>query len=103
MLGLLLLRPRLALWTTVGGMSLALLISAVLGAQGWWWSPMASVLGIMFGYLIWNWRRLSVVLAYFGWELARLDAEPKVFLNVVVLRTPAAIVCRGRSWPWNKP
>lgn len=78
-LGLLLLRPHLALWTTVGGMSLALLISAVLGARGWWWSPMASVLGILFGYLIWNWRRLSVVLAYFGWELARLDAEPKVF------------------------
>src|SRR3546814_14726385 len=40
-LGLLLLRPRLALWTTVGGMSMALLISVVLGAKGWWWSPMA--------------------------------------------------------------
>jgi two-component system, OmpR family, phosphate regulon sensor histidine kinase PhoR len=78
-LGLLLLRPRLALWSTLGGMSLALLLSAVLGARGWHWSPMASVLGMLFGYLIWNWRRLSVVLAYFGWELARLDAEPKVF------------------------
>lgn len=78
-LALLLLRPHLVLWTTVGGMSLVLLISAVLGAQGWWWSPTASVLGILLGYLIWNWRRLSVVLAYFGWELARLDAEPKVF------------------------
>ncbi|BBP62466.1 MULTISPECIES: sensor histidine kinase [Pseudomonas] len=78
-LGLLLWRPRLALWATVGGMSLALLISAVLAIRGWWWSPMASVLGILFGYLIWNWRRLSVVLAYFGWELARLDSEPKVF------------------------
>ncbi|MCG6577303.1 sensor histidine kinase [Pseudomonas sp. AF32] len=78
-LGLMLLRPHLALWTTVGGMSLALLISAVLGAEGEWWSPLASVLGMLFGYLIWNWRRLSVVLAYFGWELARLDAEPKVF------------------------
>ena len=26
-----------------------------------------------------NARRLSVVLTYFGWELARLDSEPKVF------------------------
>ncbi|WP_260958351.1 sensor histidine kinase [Pseudomonas citri] len=78
-LGLLLLRPHLALWTTVFGMCLALLISAVLGARGSGWSPMASVLGMLFGYLIWNWRRLSVVLAYFGWELARLDKEPKVF------------------------
>ena len=34
---------------------------------------------MLFGYLIWNWRRLSVVLTYFGWELERLDSEPKVF------------------------
>lgn len=78
-LGLLLLRPRFALGATLGGMGLALLLSALLGAQGWWWSPVASLLGMLLGYLIWNWRRLSVVLAYFGWELARLDAEPKVF------------------------
>ncbi|MBJ2345896.1 MULTISPECIES: PAS domain-containing sensor histidine kinase [Pseudomonas] len=78
-LGLLLLRPRLALGVTLGGMSVALLTSALLGAQGWWWSPVASLMGMLCGYLIWNWRRLSVVLAYFGWELARLDAEPKVF------------------------
>jgi signal transduction histidine kinase len=78
-LGLLLLRPRLALWTTAIGMSLALLLSAWLATQGWWWAPMPSVFGMLLGYLIWNWRRLSVVLAYFGLELARLDAEPKVF------------------------
>jgi len=78
-LGLLLLRPRWALWITLGGMCCALLISAVLAEMHWWWSPAASVLGMLLGYLIWNWRRLSVVLAYFGWELARLDNEPKVF------------------------
>eukprot|EP01034_Spumella_vulgaris_P012497 gene12497-15912_t len=33
---------------------------------------------MLLGYLVWNWRRLSVILAYFGWELARLDSEPKV-------------------------
>ncbi|MBC3365663.1 HAMP domain-containing sensor histidine kinase [Pseudomonas sp. SWRI154] len=78
-LGLLLWRPRLAVGTTLAGMGVALLISALVDAWGWWWSPVASLLGMLFGYLIWNWRRLSVVLAYFGWELARLDAEPKVF------------------------
>ncbi|RON38759.1 histidine kinase [Pseudomonas frederiksbergensis] len=78
-LGLLLLRPRLALWLTLGGMSCALLISACLAELRWWWSPAASLMGMLFGYLIWNWRRLSVVLSYFGWELARLDNEPKVF------------------------
>lgn len=78
-LGLMLLRPRLALWLTLGGMSSALLISACLAEIHWWWSPAASLLGMLFAYLIWNWRRLSVVLTYFGWELARLDNEPKVF------------------------
>lgn len=78
-LGLLLLRPRWALWLTLGGMCCALLISAGLAELRWWWSPAASLLGMLFGYLIWNWRRLSVVLTYFGWELARLDNEPKVF------------------------
>lgn len=77
-LGLMLLRPRLALWLTLGGMSSALLISAGLSELRWWWSPTASLMGMLFGYLIWNWRRLSVVLTYFGWELARLDNEPKV-------------------------
>lgn len=78
-LGLLLLRPRWALWLTVGGMGCALLASVGLAQLQWWWSPGASLLGMLFGYLIWNWRRLSVVLTYFGWELARLDDEPKVF------------------------
>ncbi len=78
LLGLLLLRPRHALWLTLGCMGAALLASRLLLRMGWWWSPAASLLGLLLGYLIWNWRRLSVVLAYFGWELARLDSEPKV-------------------------
>jgi hypothetical protein len=78
-LGLLLWRPRLALCLTLTGMACALLTSAGLAQANRWWSPTSAVLGILFGYLIWNWRRLSVVLTYFGWELARLDSEPKVF------------------------
>ncbi|MHC8316956.1 sensor histidine kinase [Pseudomonas sp. LB3P31] len=78
-LGLMLLRPRWALWSTLAGMGATLLISYGIARQDGWWSPFASQLGMLFGYLIWNWRRLSVVLTYFGWELARLDNEPKVF------------------------
>ncbi|TMU82583.1 sensor histidine kinase [Pseudomonas fluorescens] len=78
-LGLLLWRPRWALWVTLIGMACALLASAGLAEVRHWWSPTPAVLGMLFGYLIWNWRRLSVVLTYFGWELARLDSEPKVF------------------------
>lgn len=78
-LGLLLWRPRWALWVTLIGMAGALISSALLAEVRYWWSPTSAALGMLFGYLIWNWRRLSVVLTYFGWELARLDSEPKVF------------------------
>ncbi|WP_409317889.1 sensor histidine kinase [Pseudomonas sp. KCJK9016] len=79
MLGLLLWRPRLAIWVTLGGIACVLLTSAGLAQIRLWWSPTPAALGMLFGYLIWNWRRLSVVLTYFGWELSRLDSEPKVF------------------------
>lgn len=78
LLGLLLWRPRHALWITLGCMGLALLGSVLMLRLGYWWSPVASLLGMLLAYLIWNWRRLSVILAYFGWELERLDSEPKV-------------------------
>ncbi|VVN94690.1 Adaptive-response sensory-kinase SasA [Pseudomonas fluorescens] len=78
-LGLLLWRPRLALWLTLLGMLCALLASAGLAEWSKWWSPTPALLSMLLAYLIWNWRRLSVVLTYFGWELARLDSEPKVF------------------------
>ncbi|WP_095191117.1 HAMP domain-containing sensor histidine kinase [Pseudomonas sp. Irchel 3E19] len=78
-LGLLLWRPRLALWVTLVGIACVLATSAGLAEFKRFWSPTPSALGMLFGYLIWNWRRLSVVLTYFGWELARLDSEPKVF------------------------
>ncbi|KAA0945425.1 MULTISPECIES: CHASE2 domain-containing protein [unclassified Pseudomonas] len=78
LLGLLLFRPRYALWLTLGCMSAALLGSWGLLRLGGWWSPGACLIGLLLGYLIWNWRRLSVILAYFGWELARLDSEPNV-------------------------
>ncbi|WP_460132569.1 CHASE2 domain-containing protein [Pseudomonas sp. S1_E04] len=78
LLGLLLYRPRYALGMTLGCMLIALLGSLTLLRLGHWWSPAACLIGLLLSYLIWNWRRLSVILAYFGWELARLDNEPKV-------------------------
>ena len=96
LLGLLLVRPRRALWLTLGAMTAALLGSGVLMRLGWWWSPAASLLGMMLGYLIWNWRRLNAVLAYFGWELARLDSEPKVFPERRRTQAPAGDVLQGQ-------
>lgn len=78
LLGLFLYRPRYALWMTLGCMATALVGAWALLRVGHWWSPAACLIGLLLSYLIWNWRRLSVILAYFGWELARLDDEPKV-------------------------
>ncbi|MFU2930153.1 CHASE2 domain-containing protein [Pseudomonas paraeruginosa] len=78
LLGLMLFRSRHALLLTLTCAALALGLSWVLLLNGWWWSPLASLVGLLLAYLIWSWRRLNAVLAYFGWELARLDQEPKV-------------------------
>jgi CHASE2 domain-containing sensor protein/signal transduction histidine kinase len=96
LLGLMLVRPRRALWLTLGAMAVALLGSSLLLRLGWWWSPAASLLGMLLGYLIWNWRRLNAVLAYFGWELARLDSEPKVFPERRRSQAPAGDVLQGQ-------
>ncbi|HBP4888179.1 TPA: CHASE2 domain-containing protein [Pseudomonas aeruginosa] len=78
LLGLMLFRSRHALLLTLACAALALGLSWALLLNGWWWSPLASLVGLLLAYLIWSWRRLNAVLAYFGWELARLDGEPKV-------------------------
>jgi two-component system phosphate regulon sensor histidine kinase PhoR len=95
-LGLLLLCPRFALWFTLAGMGAALLIAPGIAHHGGWWSPVPSLLGMLFGYLIWNWRRLSVVLTYFGWELTRLDNEPKVFPERRRAQLPAGDRLQGQ-------
>lgn len=95
-LGLLLWRPRLALWLTLGGIACVLLTSAGLAEMRRWWSPTPAALGMLFGYLIWNWRRLSVVLTYFGWELARLDSEPKVLPERRRAQFPSADRLQGQ-------
>lgn len=96
LLGLLLWRPRHALWLALGCMGLALLGAGVLLRLGIWWSPAASLLGMLLAYLIWSWRRLSVILAYFGWELARLDSEPKVLPERRRIQAPADDVLQGQ-------
>ncbi|MBG4313105.1 CHASE2 domain-containing protein [Pseudomonas aeruginosa] len=78
LLGLMLFRSRHALLLTLACAALALGLSWALLLNGWWWSPLASLVGLLLAYLIWSWRRLNAVLAYFGWELVRLDREPKV-------------------------
>ncbi|SNS76318.1 sensor domain CHASE2-containing protein [Pseudomonas segetis] len=69
---------RYALLLSMSVVMLTLLACLMLLQAGWWWPPSASLLGVLLAYLLWNWRRLSAALGYFGWELARLDQEPQV-------------------------
>ncbi|NWA29560.1 CHASE2 domain-containing protein [Pseudomonas gingeri] len=96
LLGGLLLRARYALWLTLGGMAAVLLASWGLLRLGLWWSPAASLSGFLLAYLIWNWRRLSAVLAYFGWELARLNEEPRILPERRRSVVPGGDVLQGR-------
>ncbi|WP_248797920.1 CHASE2 domain-containing protein [Pseudomonas sp. MWU13-2105] len=96
LLGGLLLRARYALWLTLAGMAAVLLVAWGLLRFGLWWSPAASLSGFLLAYLIWNWRRLSAVLAYFGWELARLDDEPRVLPERRRPLLPKGDVLQGR-------
>ena len=96
LLGGLLVRARYALWLTLGSMAAVLLAAWGLLRFGLWWSPAASLSGFLLAYLIWNWRRLSAVLAYFGWELARLNDEPKVLPERRRPVVPKGDVLQGR-------
>lgn len=78
LLSLLLTRLRFAVELALVMAAATLLLCWMLLQWGWWWPPAASLLGLLLATLLWNWRRLSAVLAYFGWELTRLEAEPKV-------------------------
>lgn len=102
LLGLMLFRSRHALLLTLACAVLALGLSWALLLNGWWWSPLASLVGLLLAYLIWSWRRLNAVLAYFGWELARLDREPKVLPERASPHAPATIHCRTASPPWSR-
>lgn len=75
-----LIRPGRAL-PTVGLLLLAtLLVSGLLlHAVEFWFPPTAIVLGLLFGFPLWSWRRLVHNVRYFEQELKRLREEPQVF------------------------
>ncbi|NWC11416.1 CHASE2 domain-containing protein [Pseudomonas agarici] len=96
LLGGLLLCARHALWLTLACMVTVLAGAWGLLRLGLWWSPAASLSGFLLAYLIWNWRRLSAVLAYFGWELARLNEEPVILPERHRSSMPKGDVLQGR-------
>ncbi|KAF1024749.1 MAG: hypothetical protein GAK37_03036 [Pseudomonas sp.] len=99
LLGLLLLRPRYALWLTLACMGAALMGSWGLLRLGIWWSPAAGLIGMLLSYLIWSWRRLSVVLAG-SWHGS--TASPRCCRSGAVCPSMRAMCCKAVSRPWSK-
>lgn len=65
-------------------MTAALAVLCVGGAvvalryAGYWLPPVVAVLGVMFAYPLWSWRKLEATQRYFDEELVRLEREPSV-------------------------
>lgn len=72
----------------LGGVLLALLCAlsgaALLILQQLWLPPIAPVLGLMLGYLLWSWRRQTLLFNYFRRTLARLDPPQRLAGEPVV-------------------
>lgn len=66
-------RERWAALACLGLAWLCFLLSAVLLTQHLWVSPIAPVVGLLIGYLVWGWRRQSLMFTHFQRQLASLD------------------------------
>lgn len=75
LIGFLRWRPRVALVASV------LLVIAILGGSAvalginWWFPPGAALLGILFAYPLWGWRRLQAMSDFMASELGDLEKE----------------------------
>ena len=70
------LPPSLGLILSIG-VTLALVAGsmAALAWGGWWFPPVAALLGIVIVYPLWGWRRLSAVTRFMGSEVKALLAH----------------------------
>lgn len=67
---------RAALLLALASLPLALAVSLVALAGGWWWSPASFMLAAVVAYPLWSWRRLERGVAELDREIDRLAAEP---------------------------
>lgn len=85
------LSPRQSLIITVALAALCVGGAIVaLRYAGWWFPPVVAVLGMMFAYPLWSWRKLEATQKYFDEELSRLALEP----SLVPLEASQAIAPR---------
>ncbi|MBK8374722.1 MAG: CHASE2 domain-containing protein [Sphingomonadales bacterium] len=87
LIGFLRWRPRVALIASVFLVAVILIGSATALRFNWWFPPGAALLGILFAYPLWGWRRLQAMSDFMASELGDLESEGGM---VPIPRTEAA-------------
>jgi CHASE2 domain-containing sensor protein/signal transduction histidine kinase len=78
LLGFLRWRPRFALVMSIGLAVLILLGSALLLRLQIWFPPGAAMLGILFVYPLWGWRRLQAMSDFMASEIGDLERDGEI-------------------------
>jgi CHASE2 domain-containing sensor protein/signal transduction histidine kinase len=78
LIGFLRLRPRMALIASVGVAGLILISSALLLGIQIWFPPGAAMLGILFVYPLWGWRRLQAMSDFMASEIRDLEQDGEI-------------------------
>jgi PAS domain S-box-containing protein len=75
LIGFLRWRPRFALLMSIGAVALILISSALLLGAQYWFPPGAALLGILFVYPLWGWRRLQAMSDFMASEIYDLERD----------------------------
>jgi signal transduction histidine kinase len=96
MTGYLWLTPRLALVAT-GVACIAVLAGSVIlfRHQLLWLSPAVPLVGLLFAYPLWSWRKLEATQRFLDAELIRLESEPSIVPQEVASSLAPRTVTRG--------
>ncbi len=78
LIGFLRWRPRAVLIASLTLVAVILAGSALLLGANIWFAPGAALLGILFVYPLWGWRRLQAMSDFFGHELGALKQENEI-------------------------
>jgi PAS domain S-box-containing protein len=78
LIGFLRWRPRLALLMSVAMVVTILVASTMLLSMQYWFPPGAALLGILFVYPLWGWRRLQAMSDFMASEIGDLERDGEI-------------------------
>lgn len=82
MAGFLRLSPAASTWLALGlaaGVTLGCLL--LLGAGRVWFGPSGALLGLLIAYILWGWRRLTIITGFVLGRVKTLEEEPGMLLR----------------------